>query len=157
MKKLILLILTISTLTLVACNGNNSSSGEKSLDVVALATALTEQVKFEDQLTLMDTTLLLPLFDIDDALLSNSAVYISTGATAEEVAVFEAVDDKSAKAVNESVLARINTQKAGFESYVPAEIKKLDEAILIQSGVYVIMCVTSDVDNASKIIEEHLK
>ena len=84
-------------------------------------------------------------------------MYMGSGATAEEAAVFEAKDEETAKQMAEVANQHIQNQREAFESYIPEEIKKLDKAIVEQKGRYVAVCVTDDVENAQKVIDGYLK
>lgn len=146
--KLFLSVL-VSILLLSACSPKQTSINAKELSDDLATNAI-----FFDELTLTDKKTAEKLYDIKDAL--NSYVYISSGATAEEIAVFEFEEESNAKQAVEKAVARISAQKDSFESYIPEEVKKLDNAIIKQSGRYLIVCV-SDGDEAESILSKYIK
>ena len=70
-------------------------------------------------------------------------VYVSTGATAEEIAVFEAVDKEAAARIKEAVLQRAAEQEATFRDYLPAEVPKLQKAVPLCGGPLCDFCVSN--------------
>ncbi|MEG1614656.1 MAG: DUF4358 domain-containing protein [Oscillospiraceae bacterium] len=150
MKKLIsaLLVLTLSLLV-TAC-------GQKviTIDSKKLTTDLLENVKYEDKLEAVDSAIIKVLYDIESDDVKASG-FIGSGATAEEIALFEAPDESKAKDILDKAHKHIEKQKEDFKSYNPKELKKLDNAVTLQKGKYVIVCVSNG-DNAEKIVEKHL-
>ena len=78
------------------------------------------------------------------------------GATAEEVAVFEAKSEKYAKEL-ETTLAkeRIERKKLDFESYIPAEMTKLNSPVIVRKGKVVAVCIADKV--SKKDIEKLIR
>lgn len=150
MRKLVIaVLLALSMAAVTAC-----SSKEEKVDVEAMAGELAEKVSFEDELNLTDTETGEKLYGIDGA--EKSFVYVSSGATAEEIGVFEFESTKDAKEGAKKVQDRIAQQKEDFGSYIPKEVKRLDNAVIRQSGCYVVVCVSDDRE-AEKIISQYMK
>ncbi len=86
--------------------------------------------------------------------LYNKAVCIvdASGGFANEIDCFEAKDESAAKEIETALKQRIEKQKDGFRDYVPAEMPKLENAVLVVDGQYVIMCISSNSDKAKEII-----
>ena len=42
--------------------------------------------------------------------------------------------------------------RKSFESYIPEQAKKISDALIIRSGCYIAVCVTTDTDTAKEII-----
>lgn len=149
MKKIrFILIMLAVTLTLSAC-----SKQEITIDIKELSDSLLQNVTFSDELTQIDEKVVESLYNIDNAI--NEYVYISSGATADEIAVFEFENADDAKKALENARDRISKQREDYETYIPAEVKKIDNAIVKNSGRYLIVCV-SDGDEAAKIIDDYI-
>jgi PBP1b-binding outer membrane lipoprotein LpoB len=88
MKKYIALLLTALLFFASGCAKNSAPK----LDPAAAADRLAASVPFKDQMSPVDTAMALQLYGLDENTVSGSKVYESTGATAEEIAVFEAKD-----------------------------------------------------------------
>lgn len=154
MKKTIAVILTV---VLVLASGCAKKDSGLKVDAATAANQLTRSLTFTDQMSPVDDDTALKLFGLDKNLLQKWRAYESTGATAEEVAVFDAKDSDSAQKVKVSVEQRIANQKACFADYQPIEMKKLKEPVLITVGNSVILCVTNDNNAAQKEIGSLIK
>lgn len=127
------------------------------LDVSAVADKLMSEIKFADQMTNVDGKTILKIYGLEDSSVKEVKAYESTGATAEEVAVFEAKDEENAKTVKDAAEQRIEDQRLGFEDYQPKEMEKLKTPVLEASGKYVILCVSNDNSTADKVIKSFIK
>ena len=81
-------------------------------------------------------------------------LYLSSGATAEEIAVFEAKDDAAAERLLAAAKERVEVQKTAFEDYAPAEMTKLNNAVVERSGKIVALCIADDSSVAQKKVKE---
>lgn len=127
----------------------------KDIDVEKLASDLIQQVKFKDQMTEITPEVFEALYQIDKSEVAEAAVYTSTGATAEEVAVIKAASDDAVDDVKKAVLNRVEFQKSEFKDYVPAELDKLKNPVIQASGDYVILCISNDNSKAEDVIRSY--
>ena len=67
-----------------------------------------------------------------------------TGATAEELAVFETKDADAAAALVQKLEARNADRIESYSSYIPEEVPKLENAVILSGGRYVVLCVAED-------------
>lgn len=150
LKKILLVMLSITMFTaLFGCSAQNDTMD---IDIDKLSSELLENAEFEDELTALDDNTVKKLYNIDDYV--KASVYISSGATAEEIAVFEFDSKDSAEDGLEKAQVRITEQKADFESYIPKEIQKLDNAVVEQAGKYLIVCISNG-NKAESIITKY--
>ncbi len=152
MKKLwkIFLLLIIG-ISLMGC-----ATKKKIPDAVFLADSIKEKCEFSDELSELDENMIESIYALPEGVLK-MRVYISTGATSEEIAVFEGKDGSIADKIETAVEKRIEEQKEGFSDYLPDETKKLDDAIIKREGNTVIFCVSPNGENAKQAIESLLK
>ena len=148
MKKIFILLLTF-VLILSGCSANS-----KDIDAEKLADDLRNKVAFQDELTLTDENVAEKLYNIDD--FAEAYLYIGSGATAEEIAVFKFDNADKAKAALDNAKQRIADQKEDFASYIPEEVKRLDNSVVKQYGTCLVVCV-SEGEQAAKIISEYMK
>ena len=129
---ILVLILTMFT----ACGQEEGTNPENpyavNVDAAHFAEYLAENIAFVDEMTLVDNDIALDFYGVDDADIKGAAVYMSTGATAEEIAVINVTNDESAGMIAEIYEKRIENQISVFEDYVPAELTKLEQALIIQ-------------------------
>ena len=89
-KKMMTVMITVC-LCAVLLTGCGS---EKSLSVSAsqLADKLAQEVGFTDQMSKTEERIFYTLYDMEESAVSEAVVYMSTGATAEEIAVITVSD-----------------------------------------------------------------
>lgn len=124
----------------------------KQADAGEIGKKLAEDLTFEDELTLADEDMAGMLYGIDTAV--QSSVYISSGATAEEIAVFEFETEEDCKEAVSLAEQRIEEQKEAFASYVPKEVKRLDGAVVKRYGRFLAVCVCDDGRKAEELLAE---
>lgn len=148
MKKKLIMLLLSCALVLQACSAQNLD-----IDPKELAVSLRETVAFQDELSLVDEDMAEKLYGIDN--FTEAYVYVGSGATAEEIAVFEFDSlDETEKAAGKA-RERIDQQKEDFASYIPEETARLDNAVIKQAGNYLAVCVSGG-GSAHEVIEEYL-
>lgn len=151
MKKLkIAAFLTACLLLLAGC------SGAANVDPVQLADDLKASLTFKDEMTEASDTVWNRLYNLSEEDLVAGKVYLSTGATAEEVAVFKAADKAAAGRIYQAAQERVDSQKAAFEDYMPDEMAKLEKPLLVQKGDIVVLCIADDTSPASDKIKDAL-
>lgn len=148
-KYLYTVVFILMAVTLCACGAENTK-----INIEELSADLISNVEFADEMTLINEKTIENLYNIDYAV--SQQVYMGSGATAEEVAVFELKDENDANKALDAVKQRIEVQKQDFETYIPAEIPKLENAIVKKIGQYVIVCI-SDGKEADEIINGYIK
>ncbi len=151
--KLILILLVIITV-FSGCSGKDDTADMTEIDISSLGSELLEQVEFEDELNLVDDAMVKKLYHIEEFI--KAQVYIGSGATAEEIAIFEFDSGEAAAEGLNAAEDRLEEQKENFASYVPKELQKLDNAVVKQAGNYLVVCVSNG-DEAEKIIKSYIK
>lgn len=161
-KKLLKVCALLGALTmLVGCettvSGENEDTSSLTVDVSAMANELKSGLTFEDSLSELDQSVALSYYGIDAEDVTTSVVMVSTGATAEEIAVFEAADADAADAIKAACDSRKEKQTTSYADYKPSETSRLDKAIIKQDGNYVVYLVADDTDKANEIIDNYFK
>ena len=137
-----------------ACSGGGE---DITVDVSALAEALNTGITYQDPLEKLDDGMVGMLYDVD-GLVTESVVYMGSGATAEEIAVFACNDADTAKnEVKPIVEEHVDAQIESFRDYVPGQVTKLEQSLIRQTGSSVVLSVSNDPDGANKILDEYLK
>ena len=149
MKKTLAFLMTVLFLFAAGCA---EQGADVSVDVEKAADELIAGIKFSDQMSAVDEKTAQRLFALGDGDAVKMKVYESTGATAEEVAVFEAKDADAAGRIRDAAETRIGDQRDAFQDYQPKEMEKLKDPVLEVQGNYVFLCVSDDKAGAEKII-----
>lgn len=148
-KALTLVFILVLSAALAACG----SSSSKEIDAQALADELMEKVEFVDELSPVKSEMVPKLYGIDNA--QDAYVYMGSGATAEEVAVFKFASEQDAMDALAKIEQYIAARKDSFANYIPGEVARLDNAVIKQSGEYLAVCV-SEGSTASEIISRYM-
>ena len=152
----------IMTAGLTAC-GDSSSSGsdsaasqsakDSSRSAAEVADALKNGVEFKDSLNEPDKNIIEKLYGLSEDMYKEGKLYIgSGGATAEEIACFTANDADGAAKIKEAYEKRVEDLKKTFENYVPEEMDKLNDPVIVTKGNSVYMCLSNDNAKAKEII-----
>jgi len=140
-------------LCIAGCGGK----AEKSLDVAAFASAAVEKMDFGDELMAVPEQMLSDYYTLPKGKVSEYAVYVSgTGATASELAVFKCSSD-AVKDVEAAVKTRIEEQIASYANYRPDEKFRLEKALLVTEGDYVVFAVSNDNEAVEKLLGSSMK
>lgn len=165
MKRFAMILMAAITLLCCASCGTTENPGETPAAQTAAAqpqTAaawldlLAENLPFDDQMTSVPENAA-PLYGIldEDGYTGDCALYISTMATPEEVAVFRADSALSTDDLTALALARLARQKESYADYAPAEMPKLESAVVKTCGDFVIVCVCADNAKAEALLQTY--
>lgn len=150
-------ILAAVLILAILAGGCAAKKESKDIDINGLAQSILDNVEFKDQLTQVDDFTVGSLYGIEDGGIAAQCVYVSSGATAEEVAVFTCADADGTTVVKEAAEQRIADMQEGFADYIPEEMAKLKDPVLIVSGRYVILCIADDSDHARSVIDTYIQ
>lgn len=164
-KRLLAVVLAaaaIMTAGLTACGDSSSSgsesaasqsAGESSKSAAEVADALKSGVEFKDSLNEPDKNIIEKLYGLSEDMYKEGKLYIgSGGATAEEIACFTANDADGAAKIKAAYEKRVEDLKKTFENYVPEEMDKLNDPVIVTKGNSVYMCLSNDNAKAKEII-----
>ncbi len=143
-----------------ASENDNDENGEEALsvDIEQLGNALITDIEFADELDAVEDRVAAGLYGYtEETGVEKALVYLSSGATAEEIALFEAKDKESAAKIEELVKARVEGQIVSFRDYVPDEVPKLENCVLKVKDRYVALCVSNHNEKAEEIIAGYFK
>ena len=152
-------VMAFSAAALTGCGDSDSSSAgttassasAKTKDVSAIAEKLASDITYKDKLMEFTDDKIESVAGVSKDLFKVGKVYRGSGATAEEIDCFEAADEKSAGLIYDILKKYLDNQKARYVDYAPAEMDKLEKAVLVQDGVYVFLSISDD-DAAAKTI-----
>ena len=151
MKKLPALLLCAAlVLTLSACGGKKA---DKPFDPAADSQTLLTSGCFSEELTEVPTEIACATYGIDPATVTSGACYGSTGATAEELAIFVLKDEAAAQTALKQLGYRVEDRTEDMKSYLPAEVPKLEKAVTASRGNSVLLAVASDYGPVEKLTE----
>lgn len=148
MKKIAVIFLAaISMLSFFGCEK------AKIFDANILADTLNSNLEFGEALEKTDSEIAYSIYGIDPALCNDAAVYLGSGATADEIAVFSCVDNAAVKKVVEAANNRLDYLHEGYSSYGPDEVPKIEGAKVITEGLTVIVCICENPDSVTEFLK----
>lgn len=110
---------------------------------------------FEDEVAAIDISYSEMLMGIAASDFTDGIILGGSGATAEILAVFETADSTAADSLKEKCEAYVAKQIQSYTDYKPAEVDKLNHAIIKSRAQYVIVCVAADYENAETVIAQY--
>lgn len=153
MKKIICALLAVLLLAVgTACE----KQPEKELSFPATVTTQTllDSGAYSEQLEELELDIAVMMFWLsgDVTEYEGSKVYYSTGATAEIAAVISVADEGKVPEVEEALKAWVDSQIEAERDYRPAEVPKLENAIIESRGSSVLLAVAADWETAEAAI-----
>lgn len=153
MKKLTVLfvaVISVFTLCLCSCSGG-SNKNPAPADVAA---AVKENAQFTELIALTDDNISRRYYGIDLEMIEEyQAEVCSSGAMADEIAIFKVKDKENVEDMLEVVRERKQELYDSFVDYVPDEINKIENALIGSNGNYVYLVVCSDRAAAKAAVE----
>ena len=149
MKNVLIVLLTAALVLMSACSAPDKA--DLNVDLDAAAEELLESGVFGETLNPADEGIAKKLYSIENV--TALRLYVGSGATASELAIFEFKAEDAAKSALPLAQERVASQKESFASYLPGEVKKLEEAVVEQYGRYVVVCVSAG--DASQILSKY--
>ena len=155
------MLAVIAAAFMTGCTGNNT---QRDYVVTDLSKKIFDNCSFEDEYLaeVEDRAFALNLYDIDASLVAEengvkqSSIYLSS-AYPEMIVCVKAVDANAAKGVEEAMRALINNYIQNYSNYQPAQINKLETAVIRTAGEYVVVAVTNDNAASAKYIDSIFK
>jgi len=154
MKKTVSILLAsvLFVAALCGCGGEKTAA----LDPTALVNDVLQSCQFTDSLNAVDSKVAVMIHEVDEADVTDVVYYGGTGATADEVTVFTAADEAAAKRILSQAETYVANRIEAFKDYGPEGALMLENAIVRQSGAYVVIVVCGD-SNAAKVVDKYIK
>ena len=107
-----------AALSLTACSGGSGAA--KSVDVAKVADDLNSSVITTDTLTETKSEMLSSIYFFEEGQVTNSKVYMSANATADEIVAVECKDEAAAKAAEDLSAAKAEAERIAAEEAAAA-------------------------------------
>lgn len=158
MKRVLAILLTAAVgFSMAACSKGTGGTGKTpaAADVVK---AVSEKMTFTNEMMMVDADQFGNLYRIDLEKVEDKAILTdSSRATAEEITVIRMKDAKDVQIAKDAITEHIEDQRRSFEGYIEGEIPKLDNALVMTEGAYVILVVAPDTAPAEAAFQSQLK
>lgn len=135
--------------------GASPSTAKSSIDVDALAKKILDNVAFDVELDRLEDSVAEGMVQMSDG--TKLQIYLGNGASADELVLMTATSEKNAEMNQKYIEEHLNEKKRQFQLYMPEQVKKIENAVKLRTGSYVIVCITSDVETAKKTITSFIQ
>lgn len=151
-----LLAAALAGMMLLAGCSARGGAAAANVNPAAAAEAILSEVTFRDSLVKAEDGAAESFYRLDDTI-ADYAIHISgSGATAEEVAVLKVAEGASTDDAKAIIEKRVEDLKFKFEDYVPEEMVKLNDPVIVTGGDVVILVLADDTAAAKKAAEAQL-
>lgn len=142
-------------LVLTSCGGTPSGqdSAETDWTVQQMASAVWEAgTRLEGTEILpgdeLYDTYLTTSYGLDAAQVTESAIWVAGGTSAQEVAVFRLAEDASGEEISETLRTFLENRTGAFTGYLPEEAALLESAEVVSQGDYVVLLACENTEAA---------
>ena len=144
MKRISIILISLFILfAFSACTNSPELSDVKATDMAA---SLKEATVFVDDMLEISDEVAADFYNLPDGVTEMKVYMSSSGATAEELAVFKCDSAGTVDLVVKACEKRIEDLKEKFEDYIPGELAKIDNAVIKQRDAFVtFVCADSTV------------
>lgn len=124
------------------------------INIEDLASKIVETNAFEDKLEKVDSEMIMENYNFSSDEIEKLVSYQGSGASSEEIVILQVKDKSKLDSVKEKINTRLQERKEAFESYLPKEVGKIENNILIVKGNYVILCISNDNKQVNNILKD---
>ena len=143
-------------MVLLACCGcSRGVDEEKEVPLSDISAKLMSDLAWVDEpLYQLNETAISTNYSFGDIGLEGCEAYLgATNATAEGIVVVKLADKKDLSDLEAALQKRVDSRKKQFENYVPAEVYKLENAVITSHGRYAALIVCDEFDKADGVFE----
>lgn len=127
-----------------------ATASGNTVDIEALTKHLLEETEFDTKLERLEDSVAEGMVETEKG--SKLELYMGSGTSSDELVVITAPDETAAENNQKAVETHFKEMKKSFEDYIPEQAKKIENAVIIRCGCYVVACVTKDADTAREMI-----
>ena len=133
-----------------------AKQADGTLDTGAFAGTVIKKVDFDTKLEKMEDSVAQSMITTASEN-TRTELYMGEGTSADELLIVTVEDEDQMDQEIENVQKHLTDMRQSFQDYLPKEAKKIDDAVILQSGKYIVACVSGDKDTAGSVIREQLK
>lgn len=135
---------------------DKAKQADGTLDTGAFAGTVIKKVDFDTKLEKMEDSVAQSMITTASEN-TRTELYMGEGTSADELLIVTVEDEDQMDQEIENVQKHLTDMRQSFQDYLPKEAKKIDDAVILQSGKYIVACVSGDKDTAGSVIREQLK
>ena len=149
--------ITAFVCAVVCAIGLTGCGGTKEIDINSTAQQLMSADIFDENLMEVKAATTEKRLNLSSEDIESCVSYAGTKAVVDEIVIVKAVSADAAANVKKAFDEHIATQKKSYSSYRPDEVPKLDSAVELAEGNYVVLVVSKDGEKEEKIVKDCMK
>ena len=154
MKRILIAVMALTVaVSMSACN--NQSVDISNASASDIASTIKESVSFVDDMLEVSDEVVNDFYSLPDGVTEMKVYMSSSGATAEELAIFKCDNTETAEAVIKACEMRVEALKEKFEDYIPGEIDKIENAIIQKRDCFIMFACVNDTAPAEASFENY--
>ena len=134
---------------------DNSANAGKSIDIDKFLNKMLDNVTFDAELNLLEESVASGMITTAEG--TDLRIYMGNGTYSDELVVMVALNESDAEQNQKNAETHLTEMQRQFSDYIPKEAKKIDNAIKVRCGCYVVVCVTNDTQTAKKTVDAFMK
>ncbi|MBE6848233.1 MAG: DUF4358 domain-containing protein [Ruminococcus sp.] len=150
-----LALAAISTVCICSSCADDLSTPEVSITAQSFADTLYRKIPLDAELKANAADTMALLMNVTGY--TDAAGYAAAGTMPDMIAVFCAADSAGAEGIRSAMQTYVNEMAREYERYAPEQVPKLENAVIVSSGNYAVLCVSPDAKATREIVNEILK
>ena len=158
-KKFLIIMVTILIIVVIigVIYFLNNKKEDVKINIEELSSKIIESGAFEDTLEKVDSTMTINNYNFMESQIKEILSYQGSGATSEEIVIIQVKEKSDIKIIKEKINIRLEERKEAFASYLPKEVYKIENNVLMVKGDYVILSISNDTKKVSDVINKYIK
>lgn len=142
-----------TTSTTAGTAAEKTTEQAQTFDAEAAKASILSQVTFDKEVVELKAENAITEYSVSESGVKCLAYNAAPGTSADQLVIFEAPDEATAKAVLAEAQTYISEMAGIYESYAPEEAAKLNNAVIAQNGNFVFVVVAADSTLAAAIVK----
>ncbi|MCR8658723.1 DUF4358 domain-containing protein [Paenibacillus endoradicis] len=153
-KMMIIMLITVLSVIITACSGNNAPKVESKLTAKEMADQMFKVVEQPKLMELSTQEEVKTFYTLDVAKLEDYEIRVPLmNVQTNELAILKVKDAKDIAEVEAALKARAEVVQKQFETYLPDQYENAKNYKLITKGNYVMMVISDKADDLVKVYE----
>ncbi len=133
-------------------------SGNSKIDCDRIAQDIIKELNFTYNMNKVSNGMIYDIYRIETEKIKSASIYMSSGALADEVAVFELDQNNglSSEEVRDGISLHIEDRIKQMEGYNPKEVQKLKKAFVYSKDGVIVLCVSQNPETIKTKIDKIL-
>jgi hypothetical protein len=154
----IIAVIFLCASILAGCDLKGAKTEDAHIDLIQMGQTIIDTVNYDDSLIIPSKRAVEEMYSVDFDSIGEAAIYVSgTLATTNELIIIRLADEKYSQEVKDALNKRVEEQKASYRDYNPSELYRLDKALTLHKGRYLLFSISNDNDTVKELFFDAFK